>query len=120
MCTLVQAETQCADIAFASHLVIEKSLDDHGRGALAQSDISQYYDNLPVIKVMEWCEHRGVNHNSLLAIGKLQLCCTVCVRVGAFEAVIPNRVVGGLTGRISLDLLLESQLKKVPRTLNLA
>ena len=91
-------ETQCADIAFACHLVIEKSLDDQGRGALAQSDISQYYDNLPVIKVLEWCGHKGVDHSFLLAIGRLQLCCCVCVRVGASEAVIPDRVVGGLTG----------------------
>ena len=72
-------KTQCADIAFACHLVVEKSLDDQGRGALAQSDISQYYDNLPVIKVLEWCGHKGVNRSFLLVIGRLFSIVLLCM-----------------------------------------
>ena len=39
---------QCLDIVFAMQSVIEKGLDDHGKGAVAQRDIHQLYTAVPL------------------------------------------------------------------------
>ena len=60
--------TQCADIAFACHMVIEKALDDSSRNTLGQSDIGQFYDNLLIMSIAEWLAQRGAPSQLLSAV----------------------------------------------------
>ena len=89
--------TQCADIVFASRMVIGKALDDQNRGALAQSDIRQN-NRLPIDRIVDWLSSRGVPIQLLDAIISIQLKTKVLVRVRGACAEFESRVRGGLTG----------------------
>ena len=43
--------TQCLDIAAAVQLGVEKMLDQHSAGWIAQADIARFYDSVSVIRV---------------------------------------------------------------------
>jgi len=115
--------TQCADIAFACQLVVEKALDDNSRGALSQSDIGQFYDNLPVLTIAQWLAERGAPDQLLHAVVQIQLCPRVFVRVGEASAEIGVRAKGGLTGsrlagalaRIPAELSASNALPEIQR-----
>jgi hypothetical protein len=47
-------KTQCLDIAHGLQTVIEKGLDLHEAAAVAQSDIEEYYDSLPMLRIAAW------------------------------------------------------------------
>ena len=54
--------TQPMDIAFASHLALDKSSDLNSHGSVAQMDVGQYYDNLPLRLISLWFKTDVVPH----------------------------------------------------------
>ena len=72
--------------------------ETYSRGALSQTDIGQFYDNLPVLGIAQWLSGHGVAPPLLHAVVQIQLCTRVFVRVGEASAEIGMRAKGGLTG----------------------
>ena len=52
-------KTQVLDIAHGLHLLVEKALDDHSNGAIAQQDIEKYYDSIRLLKAARWLLSKG-------------------------------------------------------------
>lgn len=91
-------KTQCLDIAHALQTVIEKGIDDHGNAAIAQQDIQQFYDSLPLLRICCWMVARGLSWAWAACVLRVQLLPRVTLRSGAAVAAIVNRCIGGLTG----------------------
>jgi len=93
-----QKFTQAKDIGHGAVLLMEKATDRRSAGALAQGDIKQYFDSLPVLKICVWLEKKGVDVALLAAILRHQLFTIVCVIVHAACGKLEARSKGGLTG----------------------
>ena len=93
-----QPKTQCLDIAHSLHLVIEKGIDMHGAGAIAQSDIQQFFDSIPLLKICLWMVSRGCSWMLAACVLRHQLLPKITLRVGAAHFEVHQRTIGGLTG----------------------
>ena len=90
------------DLSHAATSFVEKALDDHSCGAIAQLNLSKYFDNLPVVPMLRWLERQGVERDLLTAIPRRQSLVHIVVCCGPS---IRRRSSGGLTGSF-LALLL--------------
>ena len=100
-----QRHTQCLDIAHGAALFIEKALDSHSEGSIAQADLRRYFDELPTLRILRWLIKQGVDRGLVAAIGRLQLLTTIVVSSGLYSCRVRDRSRGGLTGS-NLALLL--------------
>ena len=98
-------KTQCLDVAHGLQFIIEKGLDDYGRGALAQADIEKYYDSLPVLSIVRWLCRQGLQENVAACILRHQMCPKVVLACGATDVPLPGRCIGGLTGSRTAGIL---------------
>ena len=89
---------QIQDITFAAALHIEKGIDNHGRAAVCQADIKQYYDHLDALKIASWVGDNLSDAGLATAILRLHLLPTTVVSVGSSTCSIKNRTSGMLTG----------------------
>ena len=90
--------TQPLDITHGLQSVIEKSLDDHSRGCIAQADIEKYYDSLPVLRVVRWLDANGLELAWCAAALRHQLLPKVSLRTSNSITVLGSRSAGSLTG----------------------
>ena len=92
--------TQPMDIAHTLQCCIEKSLDLRSQGAIAQGDIQQFYDSLPMLKIFEWLIQADAGDALAAAVMRHQLVGTVfiCLPAAIVTAAVHSRCVGGLTG----------------------
>ena len=97
--------TQALDIGHAANLVMEKSLDAHSEGAVAQADVKGFFDNLPVLRILSWLKKKGADVGLLGALGRHQLLTVVRIYVGTSCADVDGRSSGGLTGSLIALLL---------------
>ena len=78
--------------------MIEKSLDCHSHGAIAQSDIRQFYDSLSLVLVYHWLIEHSVPEVLAGSILRYQRLASARIQVGAATAYIPHRTIDCLTG----------------------
>lgn len=52
--------TQSLDTSHAMSICVERMIDNYSPGGLAQCDILTYYDGVPLMRIMEWLEQRGM------------------------------------------------------------
>ena len=90
--------TQGLDIALGLQTVMEKALDKRSEGGIAQADIAQYYDSLPVIKVARWLEAQGACHAFVAALVRHQMLPQLHLRIGPSSVLLARRTSGSLTG----------------------
>ena len=90
--------TQVLDIAHGLHLVIEKALDGHSRGAIAQEDIEKFYDSISLLRVARWLVNNGAPHALAACVLRQQLLPQVVLNAGGVAVPIRNRSTGSLTG----------------------
>ena len=90
--------TQQMDIISGVSLFIEKSLDMHSSGAVAQQDVRQHYDTLDCIRIFHWLVSHGFSAACAAACLRHQLLPSICITVSGFESFISDRCRGGLTG----------------------
>ena len=100
-----QPHTQIQDIGSACWLMMEKGLDLHSAGAVAQLDIQTYFDALPIHLILRWLEVRGVPTALVAAAGRHQMLVKVLFHVSGCTAQAGQRALGGLTGsNVALNL----------------
>ena len=97
--------TQPLDIGHALSMFVEKSLDSHSEGAIAQVDVATYYDDLPVLRILKWLEARGVCLTLLTTVCRYQLFVPILVCMGTHSCRIGKRSSGGMTGSVLAVLL---------------
>jgi len=90
--------TQCLDIAHVAHLVIEKGMEQHSRGAIASSDIRRFYDNVPVLSIAHFLISEGCCHALVCAILLIQLFPTVFLYLLGNVCKLNIRTAGCTTG----------------------
>jgi hypothetical protein len=90
--------TQPLDFAHGVQAVLEKGLDDHGRGAAAQADIEKYYDSLDVLSVVRRLEANGLSRGTAGAIVRHQMIVQVFLQVRGVQQCVGARGCGSLTG----------------------
>ena len=91
-------QTQVLDIAHGAHLMIEKALDDHSRGAAATSDIERFYGNVRLVLVARWLEHHGFPRGWCAALLRFQFFKDINVNIGNLTFNMQGRSCGTLTG----------------------
>lgn len=99
--------TQCLDIAHSLQLCVEKGLDSMSRVCVAQEDIKQYFDCLPLDELASWLERNGFPVADVACILRHQLPVTIYISLAhtATTPCIVGRAIGGLTGsRVALSL----------------
>ena len=89
---------QIQDVTFAVAQHIEKGIDNHGRAAVCQADIKQYYDHLDPLKIWNWITHNLSEPGLATAILRLHVLPTAVISVGTAESWIQSRTSGMLTG----------------------
>ena len=72
-----QRYVQTLDLAHSGALVLEKGLDRHSQGAIAQADIHKYYDMVRITLLVGWLEDRGCSLGFIGAILRFQTCIRV-------------------------------------------
>lgn len=93
------AEHSASFIAHVARLFVEKTLDTMSEGALMQSDIRAFYDNVDVIKAAQLARSDGLDAATAAAVLRHQLSPGIHVRVsGADGGIIEGRTTGALTG----------------------
>lgn len=98
--------TQVLEAAHGCCLLLEHASDSHGAGALAQSDIRAYYDNIRVIRVLRWAEANGCPRWLAAVIERFQNRVPVDIWAGScLVGQIADRAVGTLTGSRCAGLL---------------
>ena len=90
--------TQVLDITHGLQSVLEKGLDEFGAAAVAQCDIQQYYDSLPLLRIFLWLIDKGVPAILVAAALRHQVCPQVVLVAGSARVPIMARCIGGLTG----------------------
>ena len=92
--------TQTMDVAHTLQLVVDKAGDLQGNGCIAQADICQYYDNLPLARLANWLLLNGCNPATVAVCVRQQALANVCICVRDANCTlrIQHRAVGGLTG----------------------
>ena len=93
--------TQPMELMWMLSQMIEKSLDDRSRGALAQSDIRSFYDNNDLLLCTQWLLSRcgpALDRAVVVAALRWQLLpeVDVDINIGMFAA--PSRTGGSVTG----------------------
>ena len=94
-------QTQTLEIAHTAHMVLEKGLDSESAGCVAQADIRNFYDSLPVWRIIERLRQEGFDDADLSALVRLQMFVQVTLSwsmMRASTAPVRNRSCGGLTG----------------------
>ena len=56
---------QPSDISHGAALLMEKSMDNHSRGAIACADVERYYDQIPLMTVLEKLEEVGLDKQTV-------------------------------------------------------
>lgn len=85
------------DLALTAKLVIEKALDRRSQGAVAQADIRQFDDQVPVTGFVKELAEQGLPQELPAAVVRHQLLPAVELRVGLSTAVVRGRASGSLT-----------------------
>ena len=93
-------KTQVLDITFTCQTAVEKGIDNASNCALAQGDISKYYDSLPLFRLYRWLIEEGFDSPVLHAVFRHQALTSVFVvlRHSVQKRKICGRSIGGLTG----------------------
>jgi hypothetical protein len=91
-------QTQPLGIAHELHSVIEKSLDDHSQGCVAQQDIEKYYDSIHLLLVSRWLLRTGAPRTIVACALRQQMMPQVVLKIGEVKVKMPNRASGSLTG----------------------
>ena len=86
-------------------MFVEKSLDSHSEGAIAQVDVATYYDDLPILRILKWLEARGVCLTLLTTICRCQLFVPILVCLRTQTCRIDRRSSGGMTRSVLAVLL---------------
>jgi hypothetical protein len=89
---------QVLDIAHGLHLVIEKALDGHSQGAVAQQDIASYYDSIRLLRVARWLVANGAPMSLAASALRHQMLPQVSLSVGGLTIPMNNRSRGSITG----------------------
>ena len=92
------AFTQVLDIAHGLSSVVEKGLDYESKGAVAQSDIRQFYDSVNLLRIFRYLVSKGLPKSLAAACMRHQLLPQINVKFGAYSTCVGNRSVGCLTG----------------------
>jgi len=95
---------QVLDLTHPLSLVLEKGGDLHGRAAVAQADIRQYYDNLRPLLLYRWLRKRAVDPRLCLTFLRLHCLPSIQVAVGQAACTIAARSCGVLTGSRSATI----------------
>jgi hypothetical protein len=96
---------QPSDISHGATLMMEKSMDSHSRGAIACADVERYYDQIPLMTVLEKLEKCGLNKETANAILRLHWKTKIQLAVMGSLAEIGARTRGCLTGSRSAVVL---------------
>ena len=91
-------KTQTLDISLGVRLAVERMMDSHSAGGVAQADIRSYYDALPLKEIVLDATARGLEESTAGAALALQYLPSVQFRVGSEERHIAWRTTGSLTG----------------------
>ena len=89
---------QIMDLIFPLAQVIEKGCDCHGRAALGQSDVKQFYDHVRPLQIYRWCLENGCSRGTCMGFLRLHTCTALTVNVGQAEFTIRRWSAGVLTG----------------------
>ena len=89
---------QILDLTFSAAMHIEKSLDCHGRGAVAQADVRQFYDHLCPIQLFHWIRRQQHYSNLAAALLRLHTLPLLELSVGSCSHRIDARTLGVFTG----------------------
>ena len=74
-------------------------MDADNGTAVAQSDVSSYFDALPVLRIAEWMVEKGGSPSDVASLVRFQMMPTVRLHVAeGVSVMIQNRSKGGLTG----------------------
>ena len=60
--------TQFLDSAFISQLVVEKGLENKSQGSIASIDIEKFFDNIPILHVIQVLESKGLDRKIGVAL----------------------------------------------------
>ena len=91
-------KTQLMDIVSGLSLYVEKALDFHSSGAIAQEDIKQHYDTIHCVRIFRWLVENGCEISLAAACLRHQLLPPIVLSVRGATSTIRNRCLGGLTG----------------------
>ena len=61
ICIGGRPRTQTLEVAHGVQLTIEKGLDHFSRGCVMQADIVQYFDNLPILLIIQLLRDAGLD-----------------------------------------------------------
>ena len=86
------------DIVSGLSLYVEKSLDFHSEGAIAQEDVRQHYDSIQCVLIFQWLVSNGCDIALAAACLRHQLLPPIVLKIRSATAIIANRCLGGLTG----------------------
>ena len=89
---------QCLDAIFPLSSIIEKSLDNHSKGAVAQQDVKKYCDYLQALKVANWLDMVSNQREFAATLLRIHCCPQMVFHVGQHEVVFRKRIVGMFTG----------------------
>ena len=86
------------DLIFPLAQVLEKGNDSHGRAAVGQSDIRQFYDHIRPLKVHRWCQKQSVDPALCFAFVRLHTCTHLSIGIGDAAFQVNRRCIGVLIG----------------------
>ena len=90
--------TQTLDIAHGAHLTIEKGLDRHSAGAVAQADVRKFFDRLKVTLIANYLDSLGVHGCLTGALVRFHSCVQVDLNFAGHIFSTAPRSRGILTG----------------------
>ena len=93
-----QRFTQTADIGHGVQLLMEKGGDCKSQAALAQGDISTYFDALPLVRICLFLRRKHVDVKLLCAVMRHQLLTRLVLERHGETYTINMRSSGGITG----------------------
>jgi len=79
-------------------MVIEKALDGHSRGAVAQQDIEKFYDSIRSLRVARWLVNNGASVSLAASALRHQMLPQVTLSAGGVKFPMNNRSRGSITG----------------------
>ena len=108
---------QILDLTFCAALHIEKSLDCHGLGCVAQADVKQYFDNLCPIKMHQWITAHLQRPDLGALLLRLHTLPSLRLSVGSSSCEIRARTSGFFTGTRPAGVAARIPLLDVPLAL---
>ena len=84
-------KTQLMDIVSGLSLYVEKSLDFHSEGAIAQEDVRQHYDSIQCVLIFQWLVSNGCDIALAAACLRHQLLPPIVLKIRIATAIIANR-----------------------------